>query len=241
MLQEEAADEGQDGFVPDLEKINTAGRHLLALINDILDLSKIEAGKTEVHLEEVDLPELIREVEATVTPLVNANENRLAVELNGVGRVVTDVTKVRQILLNLLSNASKFTERGRIDLAVRPCGEDSDDFLIRVADSGIGMTEEQVDRLFQAFNQADASVAKKYGGTGLGLVISRRFSRLLGGDIEVESRKGVGTTFTVRLPRDATGRVAVAGSDTGAGGEPAAASPSDSHDAISTPLPEEAP
>jgi PAS domain S-box-containing protein len=207
MLQEEAEDEGQDAFVPDLEKIHTAGRHLLSLINDILDLSKIEAGKTEVHLEAVDVPELIREVEATVSPLVKANDNRLAVELNGVGTVVTDVTKVRQILLNLLSNASKFTEKGRIDVAVRPCGRDPDHFLIRVADSGIGMTEEQVARLFQPFNQADASVAKEYGGTGLGLVISRRFSRLLGGDIEVESRKDVGTTFTVRLPRDASGRV----------------------------------
>ncbi|MFW6205805.1 MAG: ATP-binding protein, partial [Gemmatimonadota bacterium] len=207
MLQEEAEDEGHDAYVPDLEKVHKAGRHLLSLINDILDLSKIEAGKTELYLEEVDLRELIGEVEATVMPLVKANANRLDVELNGVDTVVTDVTKVRQILLNLLSNASKFTEKGRIDLAIRPCGRDSDDFLIRVADTGIGMTEEQVGRLFQAFSQADSTVAKDYGGTGLGLVISRRFSRLLGGDIEVESRKGVGTTFTVRLPRDASPRV----------------------------------
>ncbi|MDX1674399.1 MAG: GAF domain-containing protein [Longimicrobiales bacterium] len=206
MLQEEAEEEGRESFVPDLRKINTAGRHLLALINDILDLSKIEAGKTEVHLEEVDLPELIREVEATVTPLVQANGNRLEVELNGVGSVVTDVTKVRQILLNLLSNASKFTENGRIDLAVRPDGQRPDDLLIRVADEGIGMTEKQMSRLFQPFSQADSSVSGKYGGTGLGLVISRRFSRLLGGDIAVESRPGVGTTFTVRLPRDASRR-----------------------------------
>ena len=239
MLQEEAEDEGQDGFVPDLEKIHTAGRHLLSLINDILDLSKIEAGKTEVHLEEADLTELIREVEATVTPLVNANDNRLEVEMNGVENVVTDVTKVRQILLNLLSNASKFTENGRIDLAVRPSGPDSEDFLIRVADSGIGMTEEQVGRLFQAFNQADSSVAKKYGGTGLGLVISRRFSRLLGGDIEVESRKGVGTTFTVRLPRDASNRIAEPGTES-LDSERDDGSPSEGHDALSTPLPEDA-
>ncbi len=241
MLQEEAEDEGQDAFVPDLEKIHTAGRHLLALINDILDLSKIEAGKTEVHLETVELPELIEEVEATVKPLVAANGNRLAVELNGVGTIVTDVTKVRQILLNLLSNASKFTEKGRIDLAVRPDGERPDDLLIRVADSGIGMTRDQVGRLFQAFNQADSSVAKKYGGTGLGLVISRCFSRLLGGDIEVESRKGVGTTFTVRLPRDATGRVTEAGGDEGAAaGGPDDGSLSHGPDALSTPVPGEA-
>ncbi|MGK7311727.1 MAG: GAF domain-containing protein [Candidatus Longimicrobiales bacterium M2_2A_002] len=206
MLQEAAEDEGVDAFVPDLGKIHKAGRHLLSLINDILDLSKIEAGKTEVHLETVDLPELIREVEATVTPLVQANGNRLGVELEGVEDIVTDVTKVRQILLNLLSNASKFTERGRIDLSVRPDGHRPDEFLIRVADEGIGMTEEQLGRLFQAFSQADASVAKKYGGTGLGLVISRRFSQLLGGDIQVESEPGVGTTFTVRLPRDASRR-----------------------------------
>jgi PAS domain S-box-containing protein len=206
MLQEEAEDGGQHEFVPDLAKIHKAGRHLLSLINDILDLSKIEAGKTEVLLEAVDLPGLIREVESTVAPLVAENGNRLQVELEGVGTIVTDVTKVRQILLNLLSNASKFTENGRIALVASPDPDHENDILIRVADEGIGMTDKQQGRLFQAFSQADASVAKRFGGTGLGLVISRRFSQLLGGDIEVESEVGIGTTFTVRLPRDATQR-----------------------------------
>ncbi|NIP79018.1 MAG: GAF domain-containing protein, partial [Gemmatimonadetes bacterium] len=204
MLQEEAEDDGNDGYVPDLEKIHSAGRHLLALINDILDLSKIEAGKTELYLEEVDLPELIHEVESTVSPLVRARNNQLEVDVDGVGSMVTDVTKVRQILLNLLSNASKFTDGGRIQLVVRRDPAQPEYALIRIADEGIGMTETQLGRLFEAFSQADASVARRYGGTGLGLVISRRFSRMLGGDIEVESEPGVGTIFTVRLPWDAS-------------------------------------
>ena len=211
MLQEEADDDGNDAYVPDLEKIHTAGRHLLALINDILDLSKIEAGKTELYLEPFDIRDVVDEVAATVLPLVRQNDNRLETSVaDGVAEMVADVTKLRQVLLNLLSNASKFTEGGTIRLAVEPAqgdpagSADPATILIRVADEGIGMTEEQLGRIFDAFSQAEASTSKKFGGTGLGLVISRHFCRMMGGDIDVESESGVGTTFTVRLPRVAT-------------------------------------
>jgi PAS domain S-box-containing protein len=206
MLQEEAEEVGRSDFVPDLEKINRAGRHLLALINDILDLSKIEAGKTELFIEDVDLPALVRDVAATVAPLVTSNGNRLELAIDpAIGTIRTDVTKVRQILLNLLSNATKFTERGRIELAIMPASDADGQIEIRVADQGIGMTPEQMSRIFEPFSQAEASTAKRYGGTGLGLVISRRFCRLLGGDMGLASQPGVGTVFTVRLPRAAPG------------------------------------
>ncbi len=220
MLGEEAADAGQEDFIPDLEKISWAGRHLLALINDILDLSKIEAGKTEVVTERVDLHALIGEVEATVQPLMRSNQNELVVSLGeGTGWAVTDAVKVRQVLLNLLSNACKFTESGRITVRAE-VDAGPDDVLVHVTDTGIGMTEAQLGRLFQAFSQAEATTSRKYGGTGLGLVISRRFCRMLGGDLSVESEPGVGSTFTARLPRDssamATGAAPLAVAEGGA-------------------------
>jgi hypothetical protein len=201
MLQEEASDDGHDGYVPDLEKIHKAGRHLLALINDILDLSKIEAGKTELYLERFILRDLIGEIAATAEPLVQQNRNALEVRVaSELGSMTADMTKVRQILLNLLSNASKFTEDGVVRVTAEP--DPSDPLAVRIAvvDTGIGMTEEQLGRIFEAFSQAEASTAKKYGGTGLGLVISRHFARMMGGDITVTSEEGVGTTFAVRLP-----------------------------------------
>ena len=199
MLQEDAQDEGLEHMIPDLGKIYTAGRHLLSLINDILDLSKIEAGKTELFLESFPLETLVEEVQATATPLIQKNGNVLEVKLGeGPGNMVADLTKVRQVLLNLLSNAAKFTSDGRIELKAEPNG---DEVLLSVSDSGIGMTEEQMGRLFQAFSQAEASTTKRFGGTGLGLVISRKFCHLMGGDITVRSTPGEGTTFTVRLPR----------------------------------------
>jgi len=201
MLQEEATEEGQEGFIPDLEKIHRAGRHLLALINDILDLSKVEAGKMELYLERFILRDLLAEVAATAQPLVLQNGNRLEVEVSShLGRMTADVTKVRQILLNLLSNAAKFTEGGVIRLVASPWDSDPYAMGLRVVDDGIGMTQEQLDRLFQAFSQAQASTSRNYGGTGLGLAISRHFARMMGGDITVESEPGAGTTFTVRLP-----------------------------------------
>ena len=231
MLQEEAEDTGQSAFVPDLQKIHGAGKHLLSLINDILDLSKIEAGKMTLFLEEFDVTKMVNEVAATVQPLVSKNSNRLVVECAAdIGLMRADVTKVRQTLFNLLSNASKFTERGTVTLRV---GREviSDQLSVisyqnpgigdgapsetpplitdhcplitfSVTDTGIGMTPEQMSRLFQAFEQADASTTKKFGGTGLGLAISKKFCRMMGGDITVESEPGKGTTFTVTLPAD---------------------------------------
>jgi len=203
MLEEEAQDTGQDGFVPDLQKIRAAGRHLLALINDILDLSKIEAGKLELFLETFDLRSTVGEVATTVAPLVEKNANRLEVRCAAdLGHMHSDLTRTRQILLNLLSNACKFTQHGTIGLsAERERAADGAEWVVlRVSDSGIGMTAEQMAKLFEAFSQADASTSRHYGGTGLGLAITRRFSRMMGGDVTVESEAGRGSTFTVRLP-----------------------------------------
>jgi PAS domain S-box-containing protein len=202
MLQEEVEDLGQTALVPDLGKIHTAGRHLLALINDVLDLSKIEAGKMELFLEEFDVAAMVEEVASTVRPLIAKNSNRLEVLCpSGVGEMRGDLTKVRQMLLNLLSNASKFTSDGRIDLEVaRERDHGEEEVVFRVRDTGIGMTPEQQQRVFEAFSQAEASTSRKFGGTGLGLAISKRFCELMGGGIELESEHGKGSTFTIRLP-----------------------------------------
>ena len=202
MLEEEAEERGQAESVADLRKIRAAGRHLLALINDVLDLSKIEAGKMELHLETFELQPAIEAVASTVAPLIEKRGNTLRLDLDpGLGAMRADVTRVRQVLFNLLSNASKFTERGTITLrAGRRPGPDGGVVILTVADTGIGMTPEQQGRLFQAFSQADVSTAAQYGGTGLGLAISRMFCEMMGGDITVASAAGEGTTFTVRLP-----------------------------------------
>jgi signal transduction histidine kinase/CheY-like chemotaxis protein len=198
MLYETAQDEGQDEFLPDLAKIRDAGRHLLGLINDILDLSKIEAGKMELYLEEVDLAGLVEEVRSIVEPLAAANANSVEIICPaGVSTFRTDRTKLKQSLLNLLSNAGKFTHEGQVKLEVRP-GDGEISFT--VSDTGIGMTEEQQGRLFQAFSQADVSTTRRYGGTGLGLAITKHFCEMLGGRITVESAPGRGSAFTVTLP-----------------------------------------
>ena len=199
ILQEDAAESSQEQLVPDLKKIEGAGRHLLGLINDILDLSKVEAGKMEIFIEEVEISSLLGEVGAIIRPLVAKNGNRLEVHVaNDIGSMRTDRTKLKQCLLNVLSNGSKFTQNGKLTLAV----ERADRAMIQIAisDTGIGMSEEQLGRLFQAFSQADASTTKKFGGTGLGLAITKHFCRLLGGDISVESRVGEGSTFTIVIP-----------------------------------------
>ena len=206
MVQEEVEELGQPGLASDLTKIRTAGRHLLALINDILDLSKIEAGKMELFLETFDLGTLLEEVVTTVRPLVEKNKNRLVVQRPPQpGTIHADLTKVRQMLLNLLSNACKFTKDGTITLTLareRPAGEE---VVLSVADTGVGMTPEQMNRLFEAFSQAEASTTSKYGGTGLGLAITRRFCEMMGGDVTVRSEAGRGSTFTVRLPSAVSG------------------------------------
>jgi PAS domain S-box-containing protein len=202
LLGEEATDRGIDEFLPDLEKIRSAGKHLLALVNGVLDLSKIEAGRMELYLETFDVPTLVKEVVATIEPLLTARHNRLEVRCEPrLGPMRADVTRVRQILFNLLSNASKFTENGTVTVHVERKTEQGQEFVaFRVADTGIGMTPEQVENLFQPFSQADSSTTRKYGGTGLGLAISRRFCEMMGGDIQVESTPGKGSTFTARIP-----------------------------------------
>jgi signal transduction histidine kinase len=202
ILLEEAAELGQPALRSDLEKICGAGRHLLGLINDILDLSKIEAGRMEIFPETFMVPGMLAEVQATIEPLVAKNGNRLVVEAAAdLGEMRSDQTKVRQNLFNLLSNAAKFTRSGTITLGARRLpAADGDHIEFRVADTGIGMTDEQLRKLFQAFSQADASTARRYGGTGLGLAITRHFCRMLDGEVSVESRPGEGSVFTLVLP-----------------------------------------
>jgi PAS domain S-box-containing protein len=202
MLQEDVEDLGHGELGADLEKVQTAGRHLLSLINDVLDLSKIEAGKMEFFAETFDINEMIEDVSTTATPLVrkNSNEFRLYIP-DDLGTMRSDLTKVRQMLLNLLSNASKFTEQGTITLAVeRDRSEQDATVTFRVTDTGIGMTPEQMDRLFEAFAQAEAATTSKYGGTGLGLAITRKFCRMMGGDVRADSTAGEGSVFTIALP-----------------------------------------
>ena len=203
MLIEEAEDLEPADFVPDLGKIQAAGKHLLGLINDVLDISKIEAGKMTLYLEDFELLSILGEVASTVEPLFEKNRNQLVIVCpDGIGVIHADLTKFRQCLLNLLSNATKFTEQGAVTLTVRSVGmQEGERIQVAVADSGIGMTPEQMGRLFESFSQADSSTTRKYGGTGLGLAISRRFCRLMGGDITVTSTPGVGSTFTMELPR----------------------------------------
>jgi GAF domain-containing protein len=201
MLREDAEALKQD--TEPLDRVLGAGRHLLALINDILDLSKIEAGRMELQLETFPLAPLIADVVKTIEPMAAKNENRVAVNCDGaIGKLHADQMRLRQALLNLLSNANKFTERGTITVDARHEQENGRDWVtIAVADTGIGMTPEQMGKLFQEFSQVDASTARKYGGTGLGLAISKRFCQMMGGDITVESEVGRGSTFAIRLPR----------------------------------------
>jgi len=202
MLLEEAEDLEETGFSSDLQKIQAAGKHLLGLINDILDLSKIEAGKMGLYLEDFSVGLMIEDVCTTIRPLIEKNTNSLVVQQSAdLGEMRADLTKMRQMLFNLLSNASKFTENGAITLTMdRVSHDDGDQLIFSVADSGIGMNEEQISRLFQAFTQADVSTTRKYGGTGLGLTITRRFCEMMGGTIEVKSELGKGSVFTIRLP-----------------------------------------
>jgi len=201
ILVEDATDRGDTASVGDLQKIQGAGKHLLGLINGILDLSKIEAGRMDVYLEQVYLANLVTEVRTIVEPLVVKNDNKLVIECPpDIGSMRTDVTKLKQSLINLLSNAAKFTKGGTVRLALsrEPAGNASR-VTFRVSDSGIGMTEEQLGRLFQAFTQADSSTTRNYGGTGLGLTITRHFAVMLGGTIEVTSKPGEGSVFMLTL------------------------------------------
>jgi signal transduction histidine kinase len=201
MLREDAEALKQD--VEPLDRVLGAGRHLLALINDILDLSKIEAGRMELNLESFALAPLIDDVVKTIEPLAAKNGNQVAVHCDPpIGMMHADQMRLRQALLNLMSNANKFTEKGAITIATHQVQEHGRDWVtLSVADTGIGMTPQQMGKLFQEFSQASSATASKYGGTGLGLAISKRFCQMMGGDITMESEPGRGSTFTIRLPR----------------------------------------
>jgi len=204
MLQEIAQEEGLEDFIVDLEKVFSSGKHLLGLINDVLDLSKIEAGKMELHYENFNISSLIASVKAMVLPLAKINSNDLIIENEeNIGYMYADETKMRQIIVNLLSNACKFTNEGTVTLQTQCKVIDQQDWVIfSVSDTGIGITEKQIGRLFQEFSQADKSTTKKYGGTGLGLAISKHYCKSMGGDISVHSEAGKGSVFTVRLPKN---------------------------------------
>ena len=207
MLGEDAREAGADATASDLDKIASAGRHLLALITDVLDLSKIEAGRMELHVEPVDVAAVVRRVVDTSGPLASAGGNELTVEgLDNLGTIRSDALKLQQVLLNLVGNACKFTSNGQVHIAcARQRGDEGDRLVVSVKDTGIGMTPEQMSRLFTQFMQADNSATRQYGGTGLGLAISQRLCRLMGGEITVDSRFGQGSAFTVHLPAEAPG------------------------------------
>lgn len=209
ILLEDAELDGRGEQIADLQKISAAGKHLLAMVNDILDISKIEAGKMELNLETVDLDKLVHEVEATGRPLSAKNTNTFIVERSeNLGSIRADVTKLRQAIFNLLSNAAKFTQNGQIKLAVRRELEAGAEWVvISVSDTGVGISKEQQASLFSNFSQANPSIAAKYGGTGLGLSLSQNLCRLMGGRIAIESEPGKGSCFTIHLPVNPDGHV----------------------------------
>lgn len=206
LLEDELQELGEEGLLKDLGKINANARHLLGLINDVLDLSKIEAQKMEVHAEPIEVVTLVHDVQAAIGSLVGKKNNRLDIVMDQPGSIVSDELKIRQILLNLLSNAAKFTEDGVITLAVdRVSTPEGDSVRFQVRDTGIGMTEEQMAGLFERFVQADTTTTRRFGGTGLGLALTRALASVLGGTIEVESTPGAGSSFTLSLPVQAPG------------------------------------
>ncbi|KTD70785.1 response regulator [Legionella tucsonensis] len=202
LLHEEMEDEGHEMYIEDLKKIESSAKHLLFLINDILDLSKIEAGKMDIFLEDVKVPDMIKELEAIITPLMNKNTNTFKCEIDpNVDIMHTDLVKVRQCLLNLISNAAKFTKEGTITLSVKPTTSNGKSYIqFAVSDTGIGLTREQLGNLFKAFSQAESSTTRRFGGTGLGLYLTKSFSKILGGDVSIDSEYGKGSTFTIMLP-----------------------------------------
>ncbi|MCL1490942.1 MAG: HAMP domain-containing histidine kinase [Pseudanabaena sp. Salubria-1] len=204
MLQEDAALLGLDDFEDDLQKIYRSGKHLLDLINDILDMTKIEAGKLEIYYDDFDVPMLVWDASQTIQPLLLKNNNHLEIECDQqLGGIRADMTRVRQVLLNVLSNACKFTKSGVIKIQVnRKKSVLGEIFCFTISDTGIGISPENLQKLFQPFNQADSSTTRQYGGTGLGLAISHRLCQMMSGDITVISELGIGSTFTICLPID---------------------------------------
>ena len=202
MLQEDMVVQmDRDAISSDLEKIRSAGKHLLELINSVLDLSKIEAGKMDLYLETFPVAGLLEEVVSMLRPIADRNANVLDLKYRNVGSIYADLTKVRQSLFNLISNACKFTENGRVTVSAERTSRSGRDWIIFIVrDNGIGMSQEEIVKVFNPFTQADPSTTRKYGGTGLGLALSRRFAKMMGGDIEIESKKGNGSTFRFSIP-----------------------------------------
>jgi CheY-like chemotaxis protein/two-component sensor histidine kinase len=202
MLEEDAEDEGNEQLIPDLQRIVGSAKHLLNLINDILDLSKIEAGRQELFIEPFDVSELLRGIQETVTPLMAKGKNRFDINCDdNIGDMVGDEQRVRQILFNLLSNAAKFTEQGQVDLSVNLTQRQGQQYVrFQVSDTGIGMSQQQLEKIFDPFIQADGTTTRKYGGTGLGLSIVSQFVELMQGDIDASSTPGQGSRFSVCLP-----------------------------------------
>jgi signal transduction histidine kinase len=203
MLQEDLREfenlgDGSSERLQDLAKIASAGKHLLSVINDILDVSKIEAGRVQVHAETFDLLEVVDQVVTTVQPIAAKNSNRIATSIPTELTMFSDQTKIRQVLINLMTNACKFTETGEIHLKAH--SEDEKWVVVEVTDTGIGIDPSHMEKLFEPFVQADASTTRKYGGTGLGLPISRKFCELLGGSLIAHSTPGSGSTFIMRVP-----------------------------------------
>ena len=207
MLKEDAADDGLDDFEEPLDRVFNAGKHLLTLINDVLDLSKIEAGRVELFNETFELKQILDDVMKTSSPLAQKNENELIIDYKSeIDFVTADQTRVKQVVLNLISNACKFTEKGKITVGVNKILREGGDLIsIDVSDTGIGMSADQMSRLFNSFVQADSSTTRKYGGTGLGLTISKQLAKLMGGDVVVNSELGKGTTFTATFLADFIG------------------------------------
>jgi len=202
MLMEDAVDAGQKSTIDDLSKVIGAAKHLLSLINDVLDLSKIESGKLDLFLEDVNIPDLAKDIEMIIGQLIAKNNNTFAMTIDPeLNMIFTDLVRVRQCLLNLLSNASKFTKNGKITLDIKPVLRNTEKWIqFTVSDTGIGIPAEKLNLLFQAFSQTDASTTRQYGGTGLGLYLTKTFCMMLGGEISVKSESGKGSAFTILLP-----------------------------------------
>ena len=206
MLTEDAQDDGYEELIPDLEKINSAGKHLLSLINDVLDLSKIEAGHRDLFLETFDLRHTLNEVVTTARPLIEENRNEFVEDYgDDLGEMRAHLTKVRQALLNLISNAAKFTDEGTITLRARRISRDGKSWIsMAVTDTSIGIPEDKLGLVFEEFAQVDESTTRDFGGTGLGLALTRQICQMMGGEISLASQIGVGSTFTIMLPAEVT-------------------------------------
>lgn len=202
LIAEEAADNNHDIYINDAEKINSAGKHLLDLISDILDLSKIEAGKVELSIITINLESFIKSILETALPLIEKNNNKFVIDISeDIGEIQNDDMKLKQVIFNLLSNASKFTNEGSISIKVKRCTDENKDWItISVTDTGIGISSDNLEKIFQPFSQADSSTSREYGGTGLGLDISRNFCWLMGGDLKVTSEQGKGSCFLIQIP-----------------------------------------